>query len=109
MTHSNWNVLSHLNLQTLSDEFNSLRANLTTAKEFCYRRAITDGGCKNIISHLMKRLDVLGERNSLIFDQHRTKRSHATLHCVGDIFGDLFGTLGSKFEDEYQHDLSQLT
>lgn len=108
MTHSNWNVLSYLNLEILNQEFVAIKSNLTTAREFCYRRALQNGGCRNLISHLTKRLNVLGERNALIFGQSRTKCSIPTLHVVGDIFDDLFGTLGSKFEQQYQNDLSKL-
>lgn len=109
MTHSNWNVLSYLDLQILHDEFEFISSNLTTAKEFCYRRAMLDGGCRNIITYLFKRLDSLREKNALIFNNHRSKREIPTLHFVGDVFSDLFGTLGSKFAREYKHDISRLT
>lgn len=108
MTHSNWNMLAYLDLRTLHDKFRSLETNLAAAKEFCFRRASHSGGCRNIISHLKMKLEHINEKNSLIFEQKREKRSIPTLHCVGDIFGDLFGTLGSRFEQEYDHDLSKL-
>lgn len=43
----------------------------------------------------------------LTYDK-RSKQSIPKLHFVGDVFSDLFGTLGSKFEQEYRHDLSRL-
>lgn len=108
MTHSNWNVLSYLNLQILHDEFDFISSNLSTAREFCYSRGMVEGGCRNIITYLGKRLNSLIEKNALIFNNHRSKREIPTLHFVGDIFSDLFGTLGSKFEREYKHDISRL-
>lgn len=36
----------------------------------------------------------------------RSKRSIPTLHFVGDVLGDVFGTLGSKFETKYANDIS---
>lgn len=54
MTHSDWNVLSYLNLQTLHDEFDSLTKNFNTAKEFCFRRVAHSSGCRNIVLHLKK-------------------------------------------------------
>lgn len=108
MTHSSWNVLSYLNLDNLKNEFETFRMNLTTAKEFCWRKALPNGGCKHIVSHLSRRLDTLESRNTLIFNEHRPRRSVPTLHFIGDIFGDLFGTLGSKFEAKYGNDLSSL-
>lgn len=103
MTRSNWNVLAYLNLETLHWEFNSLEFNLNVAKGYCKQRS-----CLNIYANLKKKMETLGERNKLIFERNREKRAIPTLHFVGDIFSDLFGTLGSKFEQEHDRDFSKL-
>lgn len=85
-----------------------MKINLATSREFCFRRALLEGGCRNIYANLKKRLETLEDRNSLIFEQKRERRGIPTLHLVGDVFSDLFGTLGSKFEQDYDRDLSKL-
>lgn len=60
-----------------------------------------------MIDHLENKLKRMGEVNTMIFTAKRSKR--AVLDFVGDMAGDVFGVLGSKFKDEYGNDISRIT
>lgn len=105
MTNTDWNVVVNLNLVKLDNEFSTIKQNLQSAGEFCFRKALINSGCRNVVSRLKMKLDYINTKNSLLLVEKRTRRSIPTLHYIGDIFGDLFGTLGSKFEDTYKNDL----
>ena len=106
MTHSDWNVVSHLNLRKFRSEYNTIRDNLTMARDICFKSIPTANGCRSLVSHLQHKVDAIESRNSLIFGNQRSKRDIPTLHIIGDILGDITGTLGSKFEKRYAQDLS---
>lgn len=52
MTHTDWNVIVHLNLNKIQEEFDAINENLLSAKEFCYRKALPNSGCRNVVSRL---------------------------------------------------------
>lgn len=97
---------SDVYMNTLQNEFDTHGENLNNAKQFCYRKALPDSGCRSVVTQLNSKLEILGAKNLRPFSNKRTKRSIPTLHAIGDISGDLFGTLGSNFEKSYNDDLS---
>lgn len=110
MSHSTWNVISHLNLNKFNDEFKFIKTEFTTAKEACYRRAPRESGCRQLVDYMKFRISNLENKNAIIFGARRTKRSvHVPiLHPIGDIFSDIFGTLGSEYANRMDGDVSSL-
>lgn len=108
MTHSDWSVLSHLNLQKLQHDFDTMRANLTAVTNSCFTNGLKSSGCRSVIAHLTERLNKIEIKNALIAGNHRMKRSAPTLHFIGDILGDFTGLVGSKFSTQYEMDLSEI-
>lgn len=103
---ANWNVLAYLHFDTLRKEFVSIQLNFSTAKSICYNKLTDRVGCRNIVSHLERRIMLLQQRNSLVFHPHRAKR--ATLDFIGNIASDLFGVMGPRFGETYANDMKQL-
>lgn len=59
MTHTDWNVIVHLNLNKLQDEYNAINENWVSAKEFCYRKALPNSGCRNVVSRLKTKIELM--------------------------------------------------
>lgn len=107
VSDANWNVLAFFDVKDFRREFKTVRANFESARDVCVNILQKKHGCTDMIEHLEIKLERLTEINTLIFGTKRTKR--AVLDFVGDIAGDMFGVLGSRFKEEYGQDISKIT
>lgn len=107
VSNANWNAITFFDASSLKTGLKTIRSDIMSAKNVCEIALQRKFGCDSSIQNMEDKYIRLNEINSLIFGAKRSKR--AVLNIIGDIAGDLFGILGSQFEEQYKYDISKLS
>lgn len=111
MVGASWNVIAFINIRGLHDECVSIRSHVSRLRDHCFEVFYSGRNrCNNVVTHLEDSVERLNDVNDMIFNDAKNRiAKRAVLDPVGNLFGDVFGILDSRFRSEYQHDLRKIT
>lgn len=106
MATSHWNIITYLKTDILHTELQHFYENFQTLNSSCTKRASIIKTCDSSVALIKNRIDDVKEKSRLLFGSDQ-RQKRAALDLVGNIAGDLFGVLDSRFRNDYVHDLFQ--
>lgn len=107
VTDSKWNLVAFVDLEKINENLKHLYNQSSEVESVCKKRFEIGNSCEQWVNMIHQRMSKLqDEFEAISSSQGRSKR--AVLNLVGDIAGDIFGILGSKFEKEYRSNTDKL-
>lgn len=106
--YANWNIICYFDLWQFKLEYKAIKSKIVDLKGLCDK---WDGNttCKSFIGQMEDHLNAIENKNEII-GGHSFKRSkRAALNLIGNIFGDVFGLLDSRFEQQYVENLRKIS
>lgn len=107
ISNTNWNIIAYYNLDNFTKEFLTLRLSIKRIKDLCEMEKIDKQSCIDTIEQLDAHLNEIDAKNQIL-QQGKTRSKRATLDFVGNIFGDVFGIMDSRFGEKYANDISKI-
>lgn len=106
LSTTKWNIYAYYDLKHYATELRSIRSSIKELKLAC--NSINQHDCMEGIKTLEDHYQEIKEKNEIIFIGDRGRQKRATLNFIGNILGDVFGVLDSRFAEEYTRDLGKI-
>lgn len=107
VVNSKWNLITVVDLVKFEQTFTHLKNQTESIKSACKARFDEDDSCWEWVRLIEQRMEKIRDELSAIGENHiRSKR--AVFDFIGDLAGDIFGVLGSRFRREYESNIMGL-
>lgn len=111
-TSTKWNIVTYLDLHEYVTELEDIRSIFGQLEIMCTKEQsqilIGIDACNAYINTLGAQINKLQNNNDIIIGNIQQRKKRATLDIIGNIVGDVFGVLDSRFAAKYSTDLKNL-
>lgn len=108
LSNTKWNIFAYYNMSHYLEELQGMGRSIKTIGDACNDLTATRQECLDIVNQMKEHFAEITEKNMLITNHNGRRNRRATLNFVGNILGDVFGVLGSKFEDQYTKNIGAI-
>lgn len=102
LINGHWNIIAYYDLENYWAELGNLKTSIHKLSRIC-----TKSFCKSTMSQFNHSLSDIQANNELIFGKKNLRKKRGALDFIGNLAGDIFGVLDSRFAEKYKNDIFQ--
>lgn len=107
-SYTDLNIICYFDLRHFRHELKSIKSRVVDLRDFCNRLTEKDL-CNNYVNHVEDHLNTIENKNKIINGYASRRSKRAALNFVGNLLGDVFGLMDSRFEEQYLDNLQSIS